>query len=538
MAKTKAVKRKTRQYNRKAETGLPEGQTLTGMVTSLFLCYMFVVYPLYMHNKYFDITITKYRLFMFGVLCFACLMVPAVCFQLSDVGYKKKKTGRSEKKFCLGKGNLRKWLMPADVFMCLFLAAGFFAWLMADHKREAFTGEMGRRCGLQFILLVFLLYLCLSYGCRLHSYLFPVFSVASVLTYILGILQHMKLDVFRLLEDVAVRQKNSFISTFGNINTFASFICITLALFCGCYLLEQVLWKKILYGCSIFLGFAAVIAANSDIAYAGCGAAVLGLLFIALYQDRLTAFFQIAVLGSAGYTAMACLNRYSHIETRKLTGFNRLALHTEILLPLVGVFLICFVAWNLISKKEKQKKTDVRKKIVFTACAVFVVMLTVFVYGVRNHWDIFTFNDQWGTYRGYIWKRLGELYMDFPLAKKIFGNGNESVRALMYAGYYDEMLQITGTVYDNAHNEYLQYLVTMGLFGLFSYLGLMASVLAACVRYSRKKPELSALGLALCSYLIQAFFNLNQSITTPYVFLLAALIIGMCRYEKRQEMQS
>ena len=86
MAKTKAVKRKTRQYNRKAETGLPEGQTLTGMVTSLFLCYMFVVYPLYMHNKYFDITITKYRLFMFGVLCFACLMVPAVCFQLTDVG--------------------------------------------------------------------------------------------------------------------------------------------------------------------------------------------------------------------------------------------------------------------------------------------------------------------------------------------------------------------------------------------------------------------------------------------------------------------
>ena len=37
-------------------------------VTNAFILYLLVIYPLFMHNRYFDITKTKYLLFVTGVV--------------------------------------------------------------------------------------------------------------------------------------------------------------------------------------------------------------------------------------------------------------------------------------------------------------------------------------------------------------------------------------------------------------------------------------------------------------------------------------
>lgn len=543
MTKKSSRTSKANKNNQKRYTPKEYDWMLVRTITSIFLLYMFVLYPLCMHDKYFDITITKYRFFMVGVIFYAFFMLVAVSLRtMDDFHYKSKIKKSSSDANVSFIGMLKKKLMPADIFMGLFLVSGFMAWLMAEDKKAAFTGEMGRRCGLQFMLLVFLMYLCISYGYKLKPYILPIFSVVGSLTYILAIMQHMKIDVFHLLEDVATKQKNSFISTFGNINTFASFLCVALALFMGCFLFEKIIWKKIVYAVHIFLGFAAIITANSDIAYAGCGAAIICLLFIAVYFEKIYEFFQIALLGSLGYTTMAVLIRYSNVETKKLTGFNRIAEQLTILLLIVLITLVITVLCKLIRKSNKKKteiKTaEIKKKMLITAGIVFVVMLTTIVYGISHHWDIFTFNDKWGTYRGFVWKRLGELYAGFPFMNKLFGNGNESVRALMSEHYYDEMLSLTKTIYDNAHNEYLQYLVTMGIFGVVSYLGFMITVLSKSIQYGKNNPDILVVGLSLFAYLIQAIFNINQSITTPYAFLLAALIIGMCRYERNRDLSN
>ena len=72
--------------------------------------------------------------------------------------------------------------------------------------------------------------------------------------------------------------------------------------------------------------------------------------------------------------------------------------------------------------------------------------------------SLLTFNDKWGSYRGYIWRKIVEVYGDAPFVNKLFGYGNESVRVTLKAACYNEMVQVTGKVYDNAHNELLQYL--------------------------------------------------------------------------------
>ena len=81
--------------------------------------------------------------------------------------------------------------------------------------------------------------------------------------------------------------------------------------------------------------------------------------------------------------------------------------------------------------------------------------------------SIFDFNYKWGTYRGYIWTKCVELFNEAPLMRKLFGYGQETVRMLTVSNFHDEMLDITGKVYDNAHNELLQYLLTIGFLELF-----------------------------------------------------------------------
>ena len=151
--------------------------------------------------------------------------------------------------------------------------------------------------------------------------------------------------------------------------------------------------------------------------------------------------------------------------------------------------------------------------------------------------SLFSFDDSWGNYRGYVWRRLMESFREFNLPHKLFGYGNESVKEIMTSGYYDEMMDDIGVVYDNAHNEYLQYLVTTGLFGALAYVGLIVSAIVMLIRtaVSAVKEESDtegvfiALALGIAGYASQAFVNLNQSLTTPYVFLMIAMAAGVCR---------
>ena len=48
---------------------------------------------------------------------------------------------------------------------------------------------------------------------------------------------------------------------------------------------------------------------------------------------------------------------------------------------------------------------------------------------------------------------------------KIFGYGPETFRVLMENYYLGELGNV---IFDNAHNEYLHYLITIGLFGMLS----------------------------------------------------------------------
>lgn len=83
--------------------------TAQDWLSTIFLLYMGTLYPLIMHDKYFDITLTKYKAFEVALCVYAVLMVLAVLLDVFD----------GKKPFVMFK--YRKSYVATDWFM-----AGFF----------------------------------------------------------------------------------------------------------------------------------------------------------------------------------------------------------------------------------------------------------------------------------------------------------------------------------------------------------------------------------------------------------------------------
>ena len=147
----------------------------------------------------------------------------------------------------------------------------------------------------------------------------------------------------------------------------------------------------------------------------------------------------------------------------------------------------------------------------------------------------FTFNDKWGTYRGFVWSRAWAIFEDASLANKLFGYGNETFGVYMNAYFYNDMKEIVGKIYDNAHNELLQYLITLGLFGVLAYIGLVASSIIYMLRYGKGNYLVYGCLTATVGYFVQALVNLNQPITTPLYFVIMALGVGYTSYLRKKD---
>lgn len=545
-------KNKHYSLNKTIKVDSGSGRLMTG-ITSAFLLYMLVIYPLALHDHYFDITYTKYTVFKVGVILFAVIWAMGLVIVLTGInagGMKGRHAGGNVKVGTMDKlkAVICDGVYGTDICMVLFFISGVMSFIMAEDKKNAFTGAQGRYCGLAFMILIFIMYIIVSARVsnmeKMWSLISMVFVLVSSVTFIIAILQNIGFDPFKLLDGINRKQRNIYVSTFGNIDIFGSFICIALPLFMGLYVTEKSNIKRIVYGIGVFAGFMAFIPANADVVFAGVGAAIIAVLFATVYMERVDRLFELVMLGSGGYLGMVLLRMLVGTNGAKITGFNRLAEHPALLVIIFAVVLFIRLIIQVYINRNKteiyinenksevyinKQKNGTGIKLIIALAVVIISVIAVIIYGRKNNLAMFDFNDKWGSYRGYIWRRVTGLYGELPFVQKIFGHGNESIRSLMDDRFYDEMLQVTGTVYDNAHNEYLQYLVTQGLLGMLSYVGVVVTAAIAGVKKIKKSPYILGLLLAVVSYGVQAIFNVNQCITTPYMFLMTAMLICVCR---------
>lgn len=508
-----------------------EGIRVMDVAAYVFAILVFGVYPIIYDDKYFNITITKYNFF----LCAA-----GIYLALALIGYVVEANLRNYYRYeslLVNESRKTRFFRP-EWHACVFLMANLFAWFCADNKKDAFYGTQGRNMGLCIYVIFIVVFVLLAQRFHPQNLLFFVFAAACVSAFAVAIGQHMEIDFLQLRENIAKNQYTKFISTFGNINMYASFLSLAIPVFLAAFTFFSGWVNRMVAGVLLVAAGCNVLIANSDSVFLGIAGGMLVVLILAFLQGKLrNAAFGVFLL-FVGNLILGFINRYAHTRYDKKRGGLAIALNRlDVAFGLCLAALLVFgIVWICKRRFEGQIASWNKKKIIWIACVAGLVIVVIGI-GALAVLDssLLTFNDKWGSYRGYIWRKIVEVYRDAPFVNKLFGYGNESVRQTLKAVCYEEMVQVTGKVYDNAHNELLQYLFTTGIFGLLTYLGLVISSVVYMFRHAEKHAWIPVCLAATVGYFTQSILNLNQPITTPYFFVFMAMGVGTVNYYRRVE---
>ena len=125
-------------------------------------------------------------------------------------------------------------------------------------------------------------------------------------------------------------------------------------------------------------------------------------------------------------------------------------------------------------------------------------------------------NDNYGTKRIKIWKET----LKIVPKNIIHGTG---IDTFFYA-FDGKPLVIKLYMYDKVHNDYLQVLITQGIFSLISYLLFYISIVLYGIKKSFKEKEVYLI-LPVLSYLVQIFFNISIIEIAPIFYIGLGLLI-------------
>jgi O-antigen ligase len=130
-----------------------------------------------------------------------------------------------------------------------------------------------------------------------------------------------------------------------------------------------------------------------------------------------------------------------------------------------------------------------------------------------------------------MWIRSLWIFNDASLFEKLFGVGPDMFYSA-FKPYFADLMHYGDSSTNAAHNEYLNYLVTVGLLGLGAYLVAIGSSIRNAVKSFCKHPLAIVCISAVICYSAQAIVNIAQPITTPLLILFIALTEAVYRKSK------
>jgi len=125
-------------------------------------------------------------------------------------------------------------------------------------------------------------------------------------------------------------------------------------------------------------------------------------------------------------------------------------------------------------------------------------------------------NDNYGTGRFTVWKQAIKVSSKYAL----HGIGIDNFAYVLNG----KAIKNSGGYFDKAHNEYLQILLTMGIFSLISYICLHFTIVKNGIKNAFKNKEIYLL-LPVIGYLVQAQFNISVLEVAPFFYIALGLLV-------------
>lgn len=474
-----------------------------GIQIPVFLC--FTLFPLIFTNYYFNITITKYRTFAILALC---IFLMGIFYTIRDKVFPK-----------------------FNKIMLCFLISCTISCLLSKWKWESFTGESGKHIGLVFLLLCGGAYFGITRYMTLSKWLKAAFPIILTLTCLMALIQFCGWDFLCFYENMAAGSFMMYISTFGHVDVFSAFLSIYLpvCLWLFCHSQKNI---RLLYGISCLFGILGVFCSNSDSAYLGLGTSMAVLLVLSFRTpEKVLSYVYLLWIysGTAIFWNVLPIMFPDQIRMQsRLTAFFTSS-GTIMVVLCISVILYLWARHHMKSghpfpKLYSRIICGILFILLFTICSAFIYFTWIDRETSLGMWENYLrYNEHWGSDRGYVWNWLTQFFADAPLSVKLFGTGPDTTTQVLYENFYQEMVQELGVYYASAHNEYLNYLVNIGLVGTILYFSLLISSLIQCVKKVHSDSFYGAIALAIVSYSVMATVNISQPITVPFIYLFIAL---------------
>ena len=365
-----------------------------------------------------------------------------------------------------------KWIV------ILFVIFAGLSALFSPFQEHVWMGS-GRYNGYVTLLMYALLFLGVSsYGTMKSSY--PVVFICSLaVCSVVAVLQLLGQNPFHLYPgdwnyyDKGIYYSSEFLGNVGNVDLFGALLCAGIPMAAA----QALLGKK---KSSVLLMIPTGLC-----------------LFVGLVMD--VAALKLGLLGAFVVLFILCFRHRQSLQKGKTV-------------LVIAILIISVVSISTLTFREGSVSFRWRQDEAAETAAE----------SEPGDWDMIK-NGDWekaGSSRLGIWKKLLETVPEYPWLGS--GPGTVADRAdMVFERYVPETGNTLKARVDNAHNEYLEFLVCEGLIGLCLYLLLIMITIRRC----RKEKDLQKIILipALTGYWIQSFFGLGLILVLPVVYIFWAL---------------
>lgn len=518
-------------------------------VMTVYVLLMLCGFPFLTHDAYFDILETRFQGFWtltlgMGVIILLIGLVYLVC----DLIYTE---GRNLKAF-FGllnpkhfRDRLKPRLLPTDIPFAVLILIYLLSMALSGYPYETWWGNRGRYMGVLMWLMLFLAYVCITRFYRLRRWHIYAFLLAGLGICLWGITDFFELNVFGFFDEVPDRTYwIIFAASIGNINSYTSYLAILIAVSMALFVRAEKLSAGLFALLVFCISNQAMICGMSDNAVFTYGMLYAAAPLLLWQQRRHVLRCGICLL----ITMLAMRLGGIWITTPGLQTINQdynngvlitLGTHSALWLPVLALGVVLLIGGLLNRQHMGQALTKLPKRL-WTGLIVLGIVAVIGILvdaNTGNHADLWQpysgflyFNDQWGTGRGFAW-RMALTYFanDMPFLQKLFGYGPDTYYMITMDNYFQDMVNAGYGMFDSAHNEYLNYLMTIGVAGLLAYLWLCLRFLKTWRQRAQAQPLYYAPMLMLLAYSAQAFINICVPIVYP---ILAVTMFAFTAGEK------
>lgn len=523
---------------KKQQAKITAGEAMA-LLMGIFSLSILCMFPLAIDNAYFNILETKYKYFSTcAIVMFVIAGIYGICSK-KLVDYFKN----------MDMKKIVKSLNAADWGMLIFWFANVLSWIFSEWREEAFWGTSGRYNGVFLITLYMVTYFMMTRFFVFRKWYLDAFLAIGVLVCIFGITDYFRMDIFGFKQRMMEYQKTIFTSTLGNINTYTVYAAAVMTVSMLLFVHEDKIKNMVWYYCVMVIATFALIMGCSDNAYLSL-AALFGLSPLYLFKTK-RGVSRYLISFATFFTVILYIRVINTVWAGKVIGiesaFNIIA-SLKILPVAVAVMWIFSggVTYFVEKNAENGGTAEMGKALWYIWIGVIVTVIAAVAFAFYDATILgnserygalaqyVTFNEAWGTERGFVWMAaVGIWKNELNLLQKFFGCGADTFRILMDCFYEPQQINGRMVVYDSVHNEYLNYLLTVGVVGMVSYIVFLAGTVAKMCKRLKGHPEVVAVMFVVIAYAVQALININLPVVMPVILLL--LTMGLAKLPDEME---